>query len=70
MRSRTKRLRVGPGRMIGLRRPVRPKPSPDLRVFREMSKLSRAAIRMYIDGLIGTWNSPVDRDTRFDRAGA
>jgi hypothetical protein len=33
---------------------VAPKPSPDLRVFREMQKLSIEATRAYIDGLIGT----------------
>jgi hypothetical protein len=54
MRSPTRRLRMPAVQAIGLRRQVRPKPSPDLRVFREMSKLSREAARAYIDGLIGT----------------
>jgi hypothetical protein len=53
MRSPTKRLRMPAIQAIGLRRQVRPRPSPDLRVFREMSKLSREATRAYIDGLIG-----------------
>jgi hypothetical protein len=55
MRSQTKRLRMPAVRSIGLRKPVRPKASPDLRVFREMSKLSRQAIRAYVDGLLGPY---------------
>ncbi|HEX2076443.1 MAG TPA: hypothetical protein VHG08_02005 [Longimicrobium sp.] len=53
MRTSTGRLRMPATRTLGLRRPVGPKPSPDLRVFRVMSKLSREATRAYIDGLIG-----------------
>jgi hypothetical protein len=53
MHSTTKRLRIPATRAIGLRKAVRPKPSPDLRVFRVMSKLSRQAIRAYVDGLLG-----------------
>jgi hypothetical protein len=37
---------------IGLRRQVRPRPSPDLRVFREMSKISRRITGEEIDELI------------------
>lgn len=55
MSTHVKRLRVPATRALGIhRRGVLPKPSPDLRVFRLMSKLSREATRMYIDGLIGT----------------
>lgn len=54
MRSQMKRLRMPAIRSLGLRKPVRPKASPDLRVFRAMSKLSREATRAYVDGLIGT----------------
>jgi hypothetical protein len=45
-------------RALGLRKSIRPRRSPedeaDLRVFREVSKLSRRAIRDYVDGLIGS----------------
>jgi hypothetical protein len=53
MLAQTKRLRMSATRVWGLRRGVPPKPSPDLRVFRVMSKLSRAGIRRYIDGALG-----------------
>jgi hypothetical protein len=53
MHVHTKRLRVPAIRTIGLRKPVNPKPSPGLRVFRAMSKVSRQAIRAYVDGLLG-----------------
>lgn len=54
MRTTTRRTRIPPTLAWGLRRGVAPKPSPDLRVFREMQKLSIEATRAYIDGLIGT----------------
>lgn len=54
MRSQTRRLRRPATRALGLRKPIGPKASPDLRVFREVSKLSREATRAYMDGLIGT----------------
>jgi hypothetical protein len=56
MRTETKRLRMPVTRAIGLRKPVEPKPSPDLRVFRVMRKLSAEAIRAYIDGRAGVWS--------------
>jgi hypothetical protein len=55
MATYVKRLRVPVTRALALRRGVPPKPSPDLRVFRVMSKLSRQAIRRYINGLIGPY---------------
>ena len=53
MPAQTKRLRIPATRALGVRRSVPPKPSPDLRVFRRMRKLSLEATRAYIDGLIG-----------------
>lgn len=53
MRAETKRMRVPTTRAIGLRKPVEPRPSPDLRVFRIVSKISRRGIRQYINGLLG-----------------
>lgn len=53
MRAEAKRLRIPANRSIGVRKPVRPKPSPDLRVFRVVSRISRQGIRQYIDGLLG-----------------
>ena len=53
MPAQTTRLRVSASRVWGLRRGVPPKPSPDLRVFRIVSRISRQGIRQYIDGLLG-----------------
>lgn len=53
MRAETKRLKIPAHRTIGLRKPVPPKPSPDLRVFRAMSKISRRVTAQEIDELIG-----------------
>jgi hypothetical protein len=53
MRTSTRRLRISATRTLGLRRPVDPKPSPDLRVFRVMRRLSVEATRAYMAGLIG-----------------
>lgn len=47
------RLRNPAPRAQGPRRGISPKPSPDLRVFRIVSKISRQGIRQYIDGLLG-----------------
>jgi hypothetical protein len=57
MRAATKRLRMPVTRAIGLRNSARPKPSPDLRVFRAMRKFSAEATRAYIAGLIGAGSS-------------
>lgn len=54
MSTQTRRLRISATRALGLRKRVRPKPSPDLRVFSEMRRLSAEATRAYIAGLIGT----------------
>jgi hypothetical protein len=53
MHAGTKRLRMPATRAIGLRKPVAPKPSPDLRVFKAMQQISLSTAREYIDRLLG-----------------
>jgi hypothetical protein len=53
MQAATKRLKMPATRATGLRKPAPPKPSPDLRVFRMMRKLSAEATRAYIAGIVG-----------------
>ena len=54
MRTSAKRLRMPVARALGLRKTVAPKPSPDLRVFRVMQKISRRMAGEYIRKMLGT----------------
>ena|GEM_PF-6195116 len=53
MRAEAKRLKIPANRSIGLRNFVKPKPSPDLRVFKAMQQISLRTARQYIDRLLG-----------------
>jgi hypothetical protein len=54
MRASAKRLRMPVTRTLGLRKPIGPRASPDLRIFRVMQKISLRVAGEYIKKLLDT----------------